>query len=171
MPNFTLPIKDKNNDNKTVHTIHFAALFSQNPHAVPLLLLHGWPGNFMEFLPMLEILRERYTPATLPFHVVVPSLPGYAFSSAPPLDRNFEAQDIARILHELMCELGFGEGYVVQGGDIGSKVARVMGVLFEAVKAVHRTFPSSFFIFLSSAITESLNRLYLHFLCCFPVWR
>lgn len=80
---------------------------------------------------------NRYTPETLPYHIIVPSLPGYAFSSPPPLDRDFQLQDIAAIMHNLMCGLGFGSGFVVQGGDIGSKVARVMGATYDAVKAVH----------------------------------
>ncbi|PVI07808.1 alpha/beta-hydrolase [Periconia macrospinosa] len=121
-------------------SIHFVALFSQNPRAVPLLLLHGWPGNFMEFLPILEILKERYTPETLPYHVVVPSLPGYAFSSGPHVETNFKLSDIAAVLHAFMGELGFGGGFVVQGGIIGNKVARVMGATYETVKAVHVNF-------------------------------
>jgi microsomal epoxide hydrolase len=133
VPNFTLPVR---HDGQT-YNIHFAALFSQKPDAIPLLLLHGWPGNFMEFLSILSILKERYTPETLPYHVIVPSLPGYAFSSPPPLDRDFQLQDVAEIMHQLMLELGFGDGFVVQGGDIGSKVSRVMAATYDTVKAVH----------------------------------
>lgn len=133
VPNFTLPVQHRGQE----YTIHFAALFSKKQDAIPLLLLHGWPGNFMEFLSILELLMKRYTPETLPYHVIVPSLPGYAFSSPPPLDRDFQLQDVAAIMHVLMLELGYGSGFVVQGGDIGSKVARVMGAMFEAVKAVH----------------------------------
>jgi microsomal epoxide hydrolase len=136
VPNYTTPIKHEG----TEYRIHFTALFSKNPNAVPLLLLHGWPGNFMEFLPIMEILMTRYTLEKLPYHIIVPSLPGYAFSSPPPLDRDFQLQDIAAIMHELMSGLGFGDGFVVQGGDIGSKVARVMGATYEAVKAVHSKF-------------------------------
>jgi microsomal epoxide hydrolase len=133
VPNFTLPIKHDGG----IYTIHFMALFSQKPDAIPLLMLHGWPGNFMEFLSIFEILMKKYTPDTLPYHVVVPSLPGYAFSSPPPLDGDFQLQDIAAILHSLMLELGFGTGFVVQGGDIGSKVSRVMAATYDTVKAAH----------------------------------
>ena len=73
-------------------------------------------GSFLEFLPILTLLKEKYSPDTLPYHVVVPSLPGYAFSSSPPLNRNFELQDVARLINRLMILLGFGEGYAVQGG-------------------------------------------------------
>jgi microsomal epoxide hydrolase len=83
-------------------------------------------GSFIEFLPILTLLSNGHTPFTLPYHVIVPSLPGYAFSSGAPLDKDFRLEDIARILNRLVVGLGFEQGYVVQGGDIGSKIARVM---------------------------------------------
>ena len=89
---------------------------------------------------MLDQLRQRFSPETLPYHIVVPSLPGYTFSSAPPLDRDFQLEDIARLLHKLALSLGFGAGYVLQGGDIGSKVGRVMAATYDAVKGtVHHS--------------------------------
>lgn len=92
---------------------------------------------------MLDLIASQYTPSTLPYHFIVPSLPGYAFSSKPPLDRDFQIQDIARIMDGLMKQLGF-ERYVVQGGDIGSKVARVLVAEFEGCVAAHRTSCSPF---------------------------
>lgn len=59
--------------------------------------------------------------------MIVPSLPGYAFSSPPPLDREFAVSDIAVVVDQLMKDLGFEEGYVAQGGDIGSRVTKVLG--------------------------------------------
>ncbi|RAH54219.1 epoxide hydrolase [Aspergillus piperis CBS 112811] len=118
-------------------TIHFAALFSEREDAVPIALLHGWPGSFVEFYPVLQLFREEYTPETLPFHLIVPSLPGYTFSSGPPLDKDFGLMDIARVVDQLMKDLGFGSGYIIQGGDIGSFVGRLLGVSFDACKAVH----------------------------------
>ncbi len=103
-------------------------------------MLHGWPGSFLEFLPILGKLQSAYTPASLPYHIVVPSLPGYGFSSSPPLDRDFRLEDGARVLDSLMVQLGFGDGYVVQGGDVGSKLARVLGGTQPRVKAVHLNF-------------------------------
>lgn len=58
----------------------------------------------------------------------MPSLPGYTLSSGPPLDRNFGYNDAARVLDRLMVgPLGFESGYVVQGGDVGSAIARCLG--------------------------------------------
>ena len=83
---------------------------------------------------MMDLLRKQYSTATLPYHIVVPSMPGYTFSSRPPLDANFRTWDVARIFNKLVLSLGFGEGYAVQGGDIGSRVARIMGVQYSACK-------------------------------------
>ncbi|KAI4726297.1 alpha/beta-hydrolase [Aureobasidium sp. EXF-10728] len=114
--------------------VHFVAMFSKREDAVPMILLHGWPGSFLEFLPMLDKLRKKYSADDLPYHLVVPSLPGYAFSSPPPLDKDFGIEDVARLMNQLMLELGFGVGYLVQGGDVGSKVARVMAAKHDECK-------------------------------------
>ena len=80
-PNFVVPIIDPPSGESI--QIHFVALFSRKPKAIPVVLMHGWPGSFLEFLPMLDLLREKYTPETLPYHAIVPSSPGYAFSELP----------------------------------------------------------------------------------------
>lgn len=90
----------------------------------------------MEFLPILQQFKEEYTPETLPYHLIVPSLPGYAFSSGPPLDRDFGTSDVALLLDQLMKDLGFESGYVAQGGDIGSRIARHLGVDHESCKGM-----------------------------------
>jgi hypothetical protein len=135
-PNFAVSIKD-DKTGYTFETIHFIALFSKKADAAPLLLLHGWPGSFLEFLGALDVLKSRYTPDNLPFHVIVPSLPGYGYSSGPPLDQNFDTEGMARVLDKLMVGLGFGNGYISQGGDIGSFISRVLGVTSQSCKAVH----------------------------------
>lgn len=132
-PNYTVEIEQDGYK----FNIHFAALFSTKPDAVPLLLLHGWPGSFLEFLGALDVLRKKYTPDTLPFHVIVPSLPGYGYSSGPPLDRDFTTEEMAAVLDKLMVGLGFGDGYISQGGDVGSFVTRILAVSSPSCKAAH----------------------------------
>ncbi|CAI6088126.1 unnamed protein product [Clonostachys chloroleuca] len=117
--------------------IHFVALFSARQDAKPVVFLHGWPGSFVEFLPILEILSSRHTPDTLPYHVIVPSLPGYTLSAGPPLDRDFTMSDAAELIHGLMMRLGFSDGYVAQGGDVGSILATTLSATYEQCKAVH----------------------------------
>lgn len=97
----------------------------------------------MEFFDILKYFAKTYSPETLPYHLVVPSLPGYAFSSPPPLTRDFQLQNIASIMNSLMVELGFEGGYAVQGGDIGSKVCRVMAATYDTVKAIHSRLQNS----------------------------
>ncbi|OMP86619.1 putative epoxide hydrolase [Diplodia seriata] len=138
-PNFTLSVKD---DDDRTYNIHFVALFSTNPAAIPIAFFHGWPGSFLEFLPMLELLKKKYpSPDKLPYHIIVPSLPGFAFSDRPPKDKDWSGPDTGRLMHKLLEALGFGEtGYVVQGGDVGSYVSRHMASHYDACKAMHLNF-------------------------------
>ncbi|KAF7846051.1 hypothetical protein BT93_L5425, partial [Corymbia citriodora subsp. variegata] len=133
-PNYTVPIKD---DEGYEFTIHFAALFSEKEDAIPIAFYHGWPGSFLEFLPMMDHIRKTYSPKDLPYHIIVPSLPGYTYSSGPPTDRNYTIDDAPIIMNKLMCEIGFESGYLAQGGDLGSSVARFSAVRFDACKGFH----------------------------------
>ncbi|KAL5044739.1 hypothetical protein BDW71DRAFT_198847 [Aspergillus fruticulosus] len=102
--------------------IHFAALFSIKKDAIPIIFLHGYPGSFVEYLPMMDLLRDKYTPETLPYH---------AINVEMTLDR------AARIMNQLMIDLGFENGYIAQGGDLGSMLARIMSVRYKECKALH----------------------------------
>ncbi|MDA0815517.1 MAG: epoxide hydrolase [Chloroflexi bacterium] len=86
----------------------------------PILLLHGWPSSFVEHLESSQRLAEAG------FDVIVPSLPGFAFSE-PARAPGMSPERIADRLHEFMQELGY-QHYGVQGGDwgaiIGSALAR-----------------------------------------------
>jgi pimeloyl-ACP methyl ester carboxylesterase len=136
-PNYTVEIEGL--------TIHFVALFSEKIDAVPITLLHGWPGSFIEFLPMASLLREKYLPKDLPYHIIIPSVPGYTLSSGGPLDKEWRVPDSARVLHTLMLELGF-ERYIAHGGDVGSFLATTMAVSYEQCVALHLNFFPSFSI-------------------------
>lgn len=46
--------------------IHFAAIYSSKPDAKAVVFSHGWPGAWMEFIPMMEMVMKKYTPETLP---------------------------------------------------------------------------------------------------------
>ena len=65
----------------------------------------------------------------MPYHITIPLLPGYTFPSPAPLHRDFRIKDIAAVVNTLMVDLRFGSGYVAQGGDINSKVSRVLGAV------------------------------------------
>ncbi|MDX6584166.1 MAG: hypothetical protein QOI10_3350 [Solirubrobacterales bacterium] len=103
------------------------------PRGLPVLLIHGWPGAPIEFLELIEPLLAAG------HDVVVPSLPGYAFSAAPEPPLNV-AGTSAR-LRELMAALGYSR-YAVQGGDWGSIIgARLAFDDPEAVAALHLNAP------------------------------
>ncbi|KAL6875036.1 alpha/beta-hydrolase [Trichoderma novae-zelandiae] len=153
-PNFkaAIPVPVNGSPGETTINIHFTALFSRNPDAVPIVLLHGWPGSFFEFLPMLRLIREKYPEeeeegeegeaAGLPFHVIVPSLPGYGLSDPPPAHRDFTVDDATWMMDRLMTEaLGF-TAYVAQGGDVGAYVAHFLGLGYPACRGVHLNFPA-----------------------------
>ncbi|KAI0455394.1 Alpha/Beta hydrolase protein [Xylaria acuta] len=134
-PNFTAAVDGFNEAGHKLE-IHFVALFSQRPDATPLVLYHGWRGSFLEFFDMLDIIKEKYTPGELPYHVVVPSLPGYAFSSGPPLDYDFTLEDASLALDRLMRGLGL-VGYIAQGGDLGASVARYQAAKCNSCAGMH----------------------------------
>ncbi|KAG7416564.1 putative epoxide hydrolase [Fusarium oxysporum f. sp. raphani] len=138
-PQYTADVTD---DDGQVYTIHFNALFSKNKNALPILFLHGWPGSAVQFLPMLDIVNQRYPSSdSLPYHILVPDLIGFGFSSGPPLDKDFNYVDNARILVKLMHIMGFTSahgGYVVQGGDLGGIIAPKVAALDpESCRLVH----------------------------------
>jgi microsomal epoxide hydrolase len=136
-PNFKIAVQDPECG---PIELHFAALFSAKSDAIPIIFLHGFPGSFLEFLPIMQLLAEKYTPETLPYHIIVPSLPDYGLSGRPSLNVEMTLNRAARIMHQLMMDLGLGEGYIAQGGDLGSFLARIMAVQFKACKAFHGTY-------------------------------
>jgi hypothetical protein len=63
-----------------VHEVHMVHAEGRGPRPLPLLLTHGWPGSFLEYLPILPLLTDPGAHGADPadaFTVVVPSLPGY----------------------------------------------------------------------------------------------
>jgi pimeloyl-ACP methyl ester carboxylesterase len=117
--------------------IHFLHVRSPHDNALPLVLTHGWPGSFVEFLDVVEPLTNPADPADA-FDVVVPSLPGYGFSDRPS-SAGWGVQRIAMAWDELMRVLGYHR-YGAQGGDWGSIVTDTLGQLFpERVVGIHLT--------------------------------
>lgn len=115
--------------------IHFVHEKSLSKDAIPLLLLHGWPGqslrlcsllsfdslvegSFTEFIPVITPLTQNsitLTGKSVSYHVVVASLPGFTFSSAPPA--NWTVDDTGRIFNTLMTEVLGYSTFTVHGTD------------------------------------------------------
>ncbi|KAJ7618577.1 Alpha/Beta hydrolase protein [Roridomyces roridus] len=123
-------------------TVHFVHQKSKDVDAIPVLLLHGWPGSFHEFLPVIEPLTQpthNTAGKSVSFNVVVPSLPGFIFSSAPP--QNWTVDDTARMFNTLMTEVLGYSTYAVHGTDWGSIVAYALyGSFNQTVRAAHLAF-------------------------------
>jgi pimeloyl-ACP methyl ester carboxylesterase len=108
--------------------VHFIHVKSRHPNALPLIVTHGWPGSVIELLEIIDPLTNPTAhggSAEDAFHVVIPSLPGYGFSSEPT-ERGWESGRIARAWAKLMERIGYTR-YVAQGGDVGADVTDAMG--------------------------------------------
>ncbi len=120
-PQFTAEL-----DGLAVHFIHERG---SGPNPLPIILTHGWPGSVLEFLEVIEPLAhpERFGGrAADGFDVIVPSLPGYGFSAAPP--GPITPRAVAELWHRLMVDqLGY-DRFGAQGGDWGSLVTSWLGL-------------------------------------------
>ncbi len=108
--------------------IHFIHQRSKEKKAIPLLLVHGWPGSFVEFYKVIGPLTDPVAhggKAEDAFHVIVPSLPGFGFSDQPR-QTGWSVSRMAEVMAKLMARLGYSR-YGVQGGDWGAGVARWLG--------------------------------------------
>jgi pimeloyl-ACP methyl ester carboxylesterase len=108
--------------------IHFIHVRSKHEDALPLIMTHGWPGSVIELLETVGPLTDPTAhggQAEDAFHLVLPSLPGYGFSSEPA-ELGWNVGRVAQAWAELMHRLGYSR-YVAQGGDVGAAVTDTMG--------------------------------------------
>jgi microsomal epoxide hydrolase len=111
--------------------MHFIHQRSPHANATPLLLTHGWPGSIVEFYKIIEPLTHPELhggSADDAFHVVAPSLPGFAFSEKPATP-GYNPEKMAHMLAALMQRLGY-EKYGAQGGDWGGIINRILAARY-----------------------------------------
>lgn len=122
--------------------IHFIHVRSKEKNALPLVIIHGWPGSFYEFHKIIGPLTDPVAhggKAEDAFHVVCPSLPGFGFSERPHTP-GFSNSRMSDLVAKLMARLGYTR-YGAQGGDWGAGVARWLGTYdSEHVAGVHLNF-------------------------------
>jgi pimeloyl-ACP methyl ester carboxylesterase len=109
--------------------IHFLHVRSPEAGALPLVMTHGWPGSVVEFRKVIGPLTDPVAyggDAADAFHLVCPSLPGYAFSDKPARP-GWGVARIADAWDELMARLDYAR-YGAQGGDWGSGVTAALGI-------------------------------------------
>ena len=117
-------------DHFTWEGIHFVRQRAASGRGIPLILTHGWPSSFLDYLDMLPLLED--------FDVVVPSLPGYGFSKRPP-QVGINYRYVADRWHALMSALGFSR-YGAGGNDFGSGVTTLLAFDHpESVIGIHLT--------------------------------
>jgi pimeloyl-ACP methyl ester carboxylesterase len=112
--------------------IHFFHVKGKGPRPAPIVITHGWPGSVVEFLdaigPLTDPARFGGSPDDA-FDVVIPSLPGFGFSSKPK-GKPVGPVTVARLWHKLMTEVAGYSRYGAQGGDWGSRVTTQLAVQF-----------------------------------------
>jgi pimeloyl-ACP methyl ester carboxylesterase len=117
--------------------VHFVHLRSERADAPALLVMHGWPHTFALQLDFADLLPD--------FHVVVASLPGFAFSS-PYADGPMSERRIAATMHALMTDVLGYERYVTYGEDVTANVSDLIAALFSeqivGIVATHAHFPT-----------------------------
>lgn len=109
--------------------IHFVHERARHGGGIPLILGHGWPSAFIEYLPLVPLLTDP-TAHGIPgpeFDLVIPSLPGYGFSSRPDVPGGLTYRYVAGLWHQLMQALGYHQ-YAAGGGDFGAGIATFMAL-------------------------------------------
>jgi len=110
--------------------IHFLHIKSPVAGAFPLIMSHGWPGSFVEFLDLIGPLTDPAAHglgASVAFDLVIPSLPGFGFST-PMTAAGWDSARTAKAWDVLMSGLGY-TSYGAHGGDAGALVGRELGIL------------------------------------------
>src|ERR1700722_543896 len=108
--------------------IHFLHVRSPEPDALPLIVTHGWPGSVAEYLDVIGPLtdpRAHGRDPALAFDLVIPSLPGFAFSG-PLSATGWGTQRTAAAWVELMRRLKY-QKYGAVGNDAGSMISPEIG--------------------------------------------
>jgi epoxide hydrolase len=128
--------------------IHFAHIPSPEPHATPLIMVHGWPGSVAEFTrvaaPLTDPRAHGGDPADA-FNLVLPHIPGFG-PSGPTRETGWEYRRVATAFAELMRRLGYRR-YGTQGGDWGAAIARELGrTQPQQVIGVHLNFLSDAYV-------------------------
>ncbi|MCC3158436.1 epoxide hydrolase 1 [Hymenobacter sp. 15J16-1T3B] len=125
--------------------MHFIHVRSKHPNAMPLLIVHGWPGSVFEQIKLIEPLTDPTKhggKAEEAFDVVIPSLPGFGFS-ARPTEPGWSVERIGLAYDVLMKRLGYNR-YAAQGGDWGAGVVEAMGRQAPAgLLAIHTNLPAA----------------------------
>src|SRR5579871_5509314 len=148
-------------DDVNVHLVHVR---SPHPQAVPVIITHGWPSSFLEIVPLIERMTqpERFGGrAEDACHLVIPSLPGFGFSSPARTLEGYTAAAIADLWARAMTSLGY-ERFFASGGDVGARVTSWLGVRHpQRVRGIHVSSNALRLALPGEAIPTTEERAYL----------
>lgn len=136
-PQYKVALTD---DTDQDHQVHFVYERGSGENPIPLIMTHGWPSTFREFLDVVDRLAhpENYGRSGPAFDVIVPSLIGFGFSSLPR--QPIGPAIMADLWHQLMTDVLGYDTYCAQAGDWGSFVTSRLALQHaEAVRAIHLT--------------------------------
>lgn len=126
--------------------IHFIQVKGNGKKNFPLIITHGWPGSFLEMLPLIPMLTRTSSEKEeeFAFDVIVPSMPGFGLSQKSNED-GMNAFRIASLWAQLMDELGY-EKFAAQGGDFGAGVTTALAMKYpEKITGIHLNYiPGSY---------------------------
>ena len=135
LPQFKAAVDDAN--------IHFVHVRGRGPNPVPLLLLHGWPDSFYRFHKVVRMLADPASSGGDPsdaFDLVIPSLPGFAFTGPVRRPALEPTRHSAELLWQLMTDVLGYRRFAVAGGDGGSHLAQILAIDHpEAISGIHLT--------------------------------
>ena len=117
LPQFTAEV-----DGETIHFVHARG---QGARRIPLLVLHGWPSSFLQMTDLIPLLTADR--GGISFDVIVPSLPGFGFSSQPG-ERGMSVARIAGLMVRLMTDVLGYDRFAGRGSDLGAGVLQQMAL-------------------------------------------
>lgn len=128
LPHFRTEISDG-------YSLHFIHKKSRRSNAIPLLISHGWPGSVLEFVHLIDKLCDPEDEEAPAFDVIIPSLPGYAWSDKPAYPMGPRA--VGKYYDRLMTDILGYRQYLAQGGDWGCLISAWIGLDSPDVGAIH----------------------------------
>ena len=122
--------------------VHFVHERGKGSNPMPIILTHGWPDCFIRYKKIISLLTDPARYGGDPedsFDVIVPSIPGFGFSSRPD-HSGINNSRVSELWAKLMTEeLGYGK-FAAAGGDMGSGVTRYLALNHpELLVGIHLT--------------------------------
>ena len=134
------------------YKLHYILEKSNQPDAIPIVFLHGWPSTFMQMSKLIPLLNANTNgPA---YDVIIISLPGYGFSEITNQE-GMAVHKMAELMQKLMVKhLGY-EQFILRASDIGAGVAKEWALAYpDQVMGLHLSGSSPYIFYIPNDISE-----------------